>query len=281
MKKIQKVTKAITHGGKFHTDDVLSTVLIKMLNPNIIVERVNEYVGDDSDENVIVYDIGFGEFDHHQQTDEVNEYGNKYSAFGKLWTVYGKELLEQKGFKKIEDAYSKFYRCYVNKVDRGDNESYRNVKHFIDNTLIIEFNPKWYEASSNPNAYNEQFDKAVEFSTLLMENWLRKLYTLIEVNSQEEEIWEKALDNMEDGIAVLDENIDWRIQYNRSRNENVKIVISASPRGGYRVTSINEDEIKIQDSEHLSFVHVNRFMGVADTKEKAVLAAKETIKNNK
>ena len=281
MINLKTITKAITHGGKFHTDDVLSTVLIKMLNPNIVIERVNEYEGDDSDENVIVYDIGFGEFDHHQQSNEVNKFGHKYSAFGKLWTVYGKELLEQKGFKKIEDAYSTFYRFYVDKVDQGDNESYRNVKHFIENSLIIEFNPKWYEASSNPNAYNEQFDQAVEFSTLLMENWLRKLYTQIEVNSQEEEIWEKAVDNMEDGIAVLDENIDWRIQYNRSKNENVKIVISASPRGGYRVTSINEDEIKIQDSEHLSFVHVNRFMGVADTKEKAVLAAKETIKNNK
>lgn len=281
MINLKTITKAITHGGKFHTDDVLSTVLIKMLNPNIVIERVNEYVGDDSDENVIVYDIGFGEFDHHQQSNEVNKFGHKYSAFGKLWTVYGKGLLEQKGFKKIEDAYSTFYRFYVDKVDQGDNESYRNVKHFIENSLIIEFNPKWYEASSNPNAYNEQFDQAVEFSTLLMENWLRKLYTQIEVNSQEEEIWEKAVDNMEDGIAVLDENIDWRIQYNRSKNENVKIVISASPRGGYRVTSINEDEIKIQDSEHLSFVHVNRFMGVADTKEKAVLAAKETIKNNK
>ena len=57
MINLKTITKAITHGGKFHTDDVLSTVLIKMLNPNIVIERVNEYVGDDLDENVRILNI--------------------------------------------------------------------------------------------------------------------------------------------------------------------------------------------------------------------------------
>ena len=35
MKDLLKVKKGITHAGKFHTDDVLSTVLIQEFNPNI------------------------------------------------------------------------------------------------------------------------------------------------------------------------------------------------------------------------------------------------------
>jgi hypothetical protein len=50
MKDIQKVKKGITHAGRFHTDDVLSTVLLLEFNPNLEIERVSEYVADDSNE---------------------------------------------------------------------------------------------------------------------------------------------------------------------------------------------------------------------------------------
>ena len=42
MKDLLKVKKGITHAGKFHTDDVLSTVLIQEFNPDIeiIIRKV-------------------------------------------------------------------------------------------------------------------------------------------------------------------------------------------------------------------------------------------------
>ena len=53
-----------THGAKFHADDLFSTALLRLINPDIQVER-----GFDVPENFdgIVYDIGRGRFDHHQQ----------------------------------------------------------------------------------------------------------------------------------------------------------------------------------------------------------------------
>lgn len=74
--------KAFTHGGKFHADDVFSAALLKILNPEIQIER-----GFQVPENYdgVVFDIGGGEFDHHQADARVRENGVKYAAFGLLW----------------------------------------------------------------------------------------------------------------------------------------------------------------------------------------------------
>ena len=60
--------KGFTHGSKFHSDDVFATAFLKILNPDIQIERGFE-VPEDFDG--IVYDIGRGKFDHHQ-TDITN-----------------------------------------------------------------------------------------------------------------------------------------------------------------------------------------------------------------
>ena len=52
-----------THAGKFHADDVFATALLQILRPDIKITR-GFVVPDDFDG--IVYDIGFGMFDHHQ-----------------------------------------------------------------------------------------------------------------------------------------------------------------------------------------------------------------------
>ena len=53
-----------THAGKFHADDVFATALLQILRPDIKITR-GFTVPDDFDG--IVYDIGFGMFDHHQE----------------------------------------------------------------------------------------------------------------------------------------------------------------------------------------------------------------------
>ena len=53
-----------THAGKFHADDVFATALLQILRPDIKITR-GFVVPDDFDG--IVYDIGFGMFDHHQE----------------------------------------------------------------------------------------------------------------------------------------------------------------------------------------------------------------------
>jgi len=90
-KKIKNIPdKALTHGGRFHADDVFSAALLTYLNPDIVIER-GTVVPDDY--SGIVFDIGLGEYDHHQKDRKTRENGVPYAAFGLLWKEFGSEIL--------------------------------------------------------------------------------------------------------------------------------------------------------------------------------------------
>ena len=56
----------VTHSGKFHVDDVISTVFISKIIDEVILIRIPN-INDKNLTNKLVYDIGLGEFDHHQK----------------------------------------------------------------------------------------------------------------------------------------------------------------------------------------------------------------------
>ena len=94
----KKDAKAFTHGGKFHADDVFSAALLLYLNPEIQITRGNK-VPEDYDG--IVFDIGRGEYDHHQIDSRIRDNGVPYAAFGLLWEqlgagILGEELAQEK-----------------------------------------------------------------------------------------------------------------------------------------------------------------------------------------
>ena len=60
-----KEANCVTHGGKFHPDEIFATVILSKILTNIKLIRVNE-VTDSMRESIakkLVYDIGGGEFD--------------------------------------------------------------------------------------------------------------------------------------------------------------------------------------------------------------------------
>lgn len=77
---------AMTHGGKFHADDVFSAALLRLLRPDIRIHR--GFQVPEAFEG-LVFDIGLGPFDHHQQDAPVRENGVPYAAFGLLWREFG------------------------------------------------------------------------------------------------------------------------------------------------------------------------------------------------
>lgn len=272
-----QITDAYTHSGYFHTDDVVATAFLLMLNPLIKVHRVK-----DIDEEVkcceekIVYDIGLGKYDHHQDNRQINTYGYPYSAFGLLWEDYGRELLEIKGFKKIEEGFLRFRDEIVSKIDQGDNCGYADVPCFYENVVINNFNSKWYESNNDANFQDKQFNKAVEYASLLLDNWLRKTYSLVEMSETEQRILNDALDNSENGIVILKENIPWRNYVNKD-DQRVKIIINKNPRGGYNVISKDTNIIPIMPNEFFSFVHPSNFMGIANSLHDAISGAKKIV----
>lgn len=120
---------AFTHGRKFHADDVFSAALLLYLNPEINISRGNK-VPEIFDG--IVFDIGRGQYNHHQKDSRIRENGVPYAAFGLLWEALGKEIL---GVELAE----KFDQSFVQPLDNNDNTGEKNELA----TLIGNFNPAW------------------------------------------------------------------------------------------------------------------------------------------
>lgn len=59
---------ALTHSGRFHADDVISAVILNKVYGNITLLRTTR-VPEKMPSNVVVFDIGGGEYDHHQKVE--------------------------------------------------------------------------------------------------------------------------------------------------------------------------------------------------------------------
>ena len=98
-----KEANCVTHGGKFHSDEIFATVILSKILTNIKLIRVNEVTDSmrESIANKLVYDIGGGEFDHHQAGGNgQRDNGVKYASCGLIWKSYGINYLEKCNVKK-------------------------------------------------------------------------------------------------------------------------------------------------------------------------------------
>ena len=135
-----------THGGKFHADDVFATALLQILRPDIKITR-----GFEVPENFegIVYDIGFGMFDHHQEPRETRANGVPYAAFGLLWRVLGPGLVGERQARLIDENF-------IQPLDLNDNTGEQDS--LAD--AIGSFNPRW----DSKEPADECFARAVAFA---------------------------------------------------------------------------------------------------------------------
>ena len=204
-----------------------------------------------------------------------------YSAFGLLWQEYGRELLEEQGFYEIEAAHKLFAETIARSVDIGDNKGYKNVKGFYENLLICRFAPMWYELPEDDpdeieRIYSRQFWNAVDFTSLLFDNWLRDLWLKVEAAPEEKRIFDEALAGLHKGVLELPRYIPWRTHLDATMD--IKLVILPHERGGYAITSADPTKLKLRKSPHLTFVHPSGFMATAPTLEDARKAAYEIVK---
>ena len=142
LEMIQKENAAaFTHGGKFHADDVFSAALLLHFNPKLTIQRGNrvpeEFAG-------IVFDIGRGEYDHHQKDSRIRENGAPYAAFVPLWEELGTEILSPKMAECFDEKF-------VQPLDNNDNTGEKNELA----SLIGMFNPVWDDNRGSDAAFFE------------------------------------------------------------------------------------------------------------------------------
>lgn len=209
--------KAITHGGKFHADDVFSSALLTILNGDIQIIRQFQIP---SDFDGIAFDVGFGCFDHHQKEREIRKNGIPYAAFGLLWREFGERLLD------AEDAVF-FDERFVQPLDEDDNTG---CGHPLADA-IDAFNPGW----DSDAARDDCFFEAVSFARTLLE----KKFESIKSIRRGQRIVEEAANNAQNKIVVLPKYVPWKRALAKTEAE---FVIYPSDRGGYSAQSVPVNE---------------------------------------
>lgn len=216
----QKNSSAFTHSGKFHADDVFSAALLLYLNPEITITRGNQvpenYEG-------LVFDIGRGQYDHHQKDSRIRDNGVPYAAFGLLWEKLGPEILG-------EELALKFDESFVQPLDINDNTGEKNELA----TLIGNFNPGWDSKSSN----DEAFFQAVSVAGMILENKFERYLGNERADRRVEEVLTEHAASLASGdtpaentnILILPEFIPCQ---KRLSETNIAFVIFPSNRGGY------------------------------------------------
>ena len=131
--------RLITHSGCYHADDVMSTAFLEiLLNREATYEEESEESGkiqlirvnkiDDIEVHPvsdIVYDVGFGEFDHHQKDKQFRPNGIPYAAFGLLWQRYACTNGIGLNLTAMEMADADFVQ-YVDQTDNGGQQKFPN-----------------------------------------------------------------------------------------------------------------------------------------------------------
>ncbi len=286
----------ITHNGGFHCDELFCTVILSELFNDFKLCRTRDI--NNCDNKAIMYDIGLGKFDHHQ--DNVSYRNNKvmYASFGLIWKEYGVKYLNKHNIKNVNEVFEYIDYSFICPLDNYDNGFGSKSVTIINICDIVEkMNPLDDEDE------NECFIKAYK---MMYEIFNREV---VYANKMiiDRKITTEAINNSKDGILVLNERAHWEETLYNSNDKNAKkilYVIKPLKDKGYSVHTVSEgidsfvnklsfpkewlnktkEELSLVSGiKTLTFCHKAGFLCIVGTLDDAIKCAKESIRigNNK
>lgn len=258
----------ITHSSRFHADDVLSAALLKIsgiISDVSVIQRVGRVP---QNFDGLAFDIGGGEFDHHQQDARVRPNGNKYAAFGLLWNAVGAEYIAGKyktDIKTANDAAEKFDVEFITPMDLSDNFGTKKYPNTLSSIIASMNDPK----NTNQET-NNIFTETANYYCKPLERAIYNSYKFTKDKLQAQIL------AVSDFITLpLDADID------RSAFEGTKVkyIIKESHRGTYNITTIEPYKIPVEYIKMLGCVQVYSIGAAFDTYDNALNAAKHLIKD--
>lgn len=295
-----KNANLITHGGVFHADDVMATIILKKASSgDVTVCRVLE-VPEKLKSDVIVYDVGGGKWDHHQKGGNgTRKNGVPYAASGLIWKEFGYQVIK-KYTQNIDlfDVWNSVDKMLMQGIDATDNGYVNNTNTQSVSTMsicqiIANYNPLWDDDES----YDEAFIKACKFAEETLDNVIRKAISTCKAKSFVKE----AIEESSNHIMVLKKFVPWKRHLYLSTNPkaiDIWFVIYPSIRGGYNwqiVTTDLKNNIpmkavpkewyglkgeqlqKITGIKTAIFCHDAGFVGSAKTLQDAIKMAQKAI----
>lgn len=294
-----KEAKYITHAGTMHADEVFATAFLDLYNKDIEVMRVSEIEKAKIRKDAIVYDIGRGKFDHHQEDAKVRENGIKYSSLGLLFEEFGKDYLKQEKIEDIDEVYVGMEKELIEAIDAIDNGVFPEIvapyKVKTISDIIKLFNPSF----GSKEKEEEQFIKAVEVAKQI---WQETLYSVIGKVKAKKIVLEKIKNEKKDYLE-LEEYLPYEeILLKTEEGDHLLFVMYPSNRGGYGIKTIkksledktdrmlfpeswagleNKELEKVSNIKDISFCHSGRFLVTCKTKEAAYQVLDQLLSTKK
>lgn len=275
----------VTHSGRFHADEVFAISMVLMVEERQITRSRDEEVIKQAS---IVLDVGAEynpetlRFDHHQNSfTEERENGIPFATAGLIWRHYAKRIFEVKGLKgdyEIGFATQWVDDKLIADIDAVDNGMYLDDSRPSVSQVIAMMN----ESSDEPEKQEIAFNKAIGFTTEILNNFIKAAIKEAEVVVELEE-YAKTVEN---GILVLDKNLPFkdfisshpeikRVVYPRTK-EQFGVYCNGQQNHlpqrfrGLRDTELNE----VTGLTDTIFCHKSGFMAVSLSQESALFMAK-------
>ena len=272
----------ITHSGTMHADEVFATAFLDLYLGDIRVYRTNNIDPLKISRDTLIYDIGRGKFDHHQNDALKREDGITYSSFGLLWKEFGKDFLKKKDYTNIEEIFNAVDKDLIEGIDADDNGVFPKIEVQSDykvktiSNIIKLFNPSF---NSEENE-NDQFLKAVSVAQKIFEEEI--LYINGKIIAEKK--INQLIDNIDDNskYLILEEFLPFEDAIlNNEKANSLLFVAFPSNRGGYAIKTIpksindktsrmlfpeewaglsNEELEKTSNIKGLKFCHTGRFI---------------------
>lgn len=230
--KRMEQANVVTHAGVFHADEVMATVILDRALEGVEVLRTFR-VPENLPEDVIVYDIGGGKYDHHQKGGNgVRENGVPYSSCGLIWKEFGHKVVEKTETPNPELVWSLIDRDLIQGIDALDNGAMPKTDYpaqaLTITGIISQCNPNWDEDLDA----DEAFEKACELADTVFENILTNAVS--KANAQQ--LVDEAIEKSENGIMNLERFVPWQeflFASELPKSEEILFVVFPSNRGGF------------------------------------------------
>lgn len=224
----------VTHSGTFHVDDVFSTIFLSKIFKDINLIRIPS-IENRSTNNKLVFDIGLGEFDHHQKNrNGKRENGIYYSSIGLLWKKYGKEYLKNIKTKNIDKVYEYIDEELIQYIDATDNMQMEYLKSKISPDFVKLCNPEWNENVTEEEGFISALKLADEFWNIYIKHAIAEVEAI--------EIIIRKTNEATENYVVFDKELPYRKAVNLIKNKNIKYLIFKSKRECYDIRIIDKEK---------------------------------------
>ncbi len=282
IKVVSKIDEAncVTHSGTMHADEVFATAFLDLYLGDVRVFRTNNVDFSRVTDDMLVYDVGRGKYDHHQSDALKRENGIPYCSLGLLWKEFGKDFLKKYGIELIDKVFLGIDKDFIEGIDADDNGVFPKIEaSYRVKTLpgIIKiFNPSY----DSGEIESEQFEKACRIAEEILEEEI--FYINGKVLAEEEILTLLDTVGSDDSYLILDRFLPYEeVLLGNEKANSILYVAYPSNRGGYAIKVVpksmddhsarkpfplewagleGEELERVSGIEGLTFCHTGRFI---------------------